>query len=109
MALKPIAKRLDDVDAEAVRRSHAQAIEELQAAPAMRTRIIKDVVVPDNGTVLVAHGLGRVPEIVLTSPERGAAAVGVLGEGRVGFDRAKYIQLRANGFAAPITVDVEVK
>lgn len=106
---KPLPKRLADPDAEEVRRSHAQAIDELQRHPVLQTQIIKDVVIPNNGAVLVAHKLGRVPEIVLVSPERGAVSIGMVAEQRGGFDRSRFVNLAANGFGAAVTVDVEVK
>lgn len=107
--------RLADPDAERVRQSHARAIADLQSGPAASTRVILDVIVPNNGAVLVPHGLGRIPRIVLVSPVRGAATVGVIGELRgthpsgAAIDRRQSVCITAAGFGADVTVDVEVK
>jgi hypothetical protein len=97
--------RLADDAAERVRKSHADAIRELQTAPAADARAIRNVVIPDNGTVTKAHRLGRVPSMVIASPPRGAASAGLLGE----VSRSEQvIVLSASGFGADITVDVTV-
>jgi hypothetical protein len=104
----PIVKQLSDSDAEIVRRSHADAIAEMQGKPAMGMQVLADIVIPNNSSVIVAHRLGRTPQMVIISPVRGAAAVGIVGEFRSGVDRRQAIRLAANGFGADVTVDVTV-
>ena len=103
--------RLDDSNAEQVRRSHADAIRELQR-PA--NRIVRGVSLANGVATPVAHGLGRAPSMVTTSAPRGAVTAGLVGDLGSTFtggtiDRAQIIMLKAIGFGATITVDVEVK
>lgn len=102
--------RLSDDLAETVRRTHERAINELQALPAASAQIISDVTLPDATVVQVPHGLGRRPRIVLVSPPRNATSAGRIDEIRDGnADRSKFVVLKATGFTATITVDLEVK
>ena len=108
------SRALPDVASEQVRRDHAQAIAELQKAPAASTQIINGVELANAAYTRVPHGLGRAPRMVTISPifagsaptsgrifeERGAAA---------GANRAKAIVLYATGYGSAITVDIEVK
>lgn len=110
----PIAKRLEDPDAEQVRRSHAQAITELQGLPAAGLKVIKGVSLPNGKDVFVSHGLGREPSIVLVSPPYpNIATVGAIHEvrgvsGAQAIDRSRAIVLKADGFGLTVTVDVAV-
>jgi hypothetical protein len=112
---------LPDNDAEIVRRSHADAIRELQSLPAAGLVVIRNVVITNNGTAIVSHGLGREPRFVSYSVPRVAPAsfagltVGVICElGPVMFtsgnplDRTKVLQIGAFAFGLTITIDVLV-
>lgn len=102
--------KLTDATAERVRRSQHEAIQELQGKPAATAEIKNDVVLPDSAIVLVAHGLGRRPRIVLVSPPRGPIAIGIIEERVVeNPDRTRYVALKASGMGTTVTVDVEVK
>lgn len=105
----PITPRLDG-DAERVRREHEQAIRALQDLPGTATRIINDVGLTDGVETPIAHGLGRVPRMVTPSPPRGPSSTGRIEEVRSSsHDRTKFVVLKASGWGATITVDVEVK
>jgi hypothetical protein len=104
----PLSIKLTDDDAEQVRRSHHDAIAELQKQPAVALKAIAGVELPDGVTVQVAHGLGRAPVFVRESIPRGAVTAGLLVEVRTGVDRTKYVALVATGWGATITVDLEV-
>jgi hypothetical protein len=100
---------LPDASAEEVRRTHASAIEALQAdANARAFVVVSDVRLPDATEVPVAHKLGRTPRIVKVSVPRGAVAAGYINEVRGGTDRTKVIVLRADDYGGTVTVDVEV-
>ena len=103
-----LAIKLAHEDAEQVRRSHHDAIAEIQKQPASGLKAITGVALPDGATVRVAHGLGRAPTFVGASIPRGAATAGLLVEVRDGIDRTKYVALVATGWGATITVDLEV-
>jgi hypothetical protein len=94
--------------AERVRRSHHDAISELQRLPLAGARIIRDVTLADSTWTPIAHGMGR-PVFVFVSPPRGAVTTGRIAESRDGtVDRAKFVQLAATGWGATVTVDLLV-
>src|SRR4051812_47181094 len=109
-----LSKQLADRDADQVRRSHADAIRELQVAPASSMRVLRDVQLPNGVEVPIAHKLGRAPAWVKESAPRGAATTGLVRDmgsvtaAGVPIDRAQRIVLRADGYGATITVDVMV-
>lgn len=116
----PVTLRLDDMDAEKMRRNFEQRIAELQALASLRSETVRNVVIASNDVTMVAHGLGRDPVQVTVSPVRIAlASLGSLTPGVIvdfGFadrngnplDRTRVFQLGAFGFSIPITVDVTV-
>ena len=109
MSLKPPqARKLDDLDAEAVRQSHHEAIRELQSLPAASMRVIGSVALVDATLTLVPHGLGRAPYWCGASVVRSPASSGRIEEIRDGVDRTRYVGLKASGYGATITVDVAV-
>lgn len=103
-----LAIKLADDQAERVRRSHHDAIGELQRGPFAGARIIKDVELVDGVQRTVPHGFGR-PVVVLISPPRGAVTSGRVDEIRdAANDRSKYVTLVANDYGATVTVDLVV-
>lgn len=111
----PITVRLDDDDAEKVRRNHEQRIAELQALPASNMTVVRGVVLPSGSpgaSVAIAHGLGRAPIWVGPSAPRNVATIGVIVDlGSVDLsgnpiDRSKVVVLLGSGYGAAITVDV---
>jgi hypothetical protein len=101
--------KLDDEKSERLRRNTQEALAELQRTRAARAAIVRDVSLADGVATLVAHGLG-VAAFATHSPPRGAASSGRIEEVRDGTqDRTKYVVLKATGWGATITVDVEVK
>jgi hypothetical protein len=108
------AKLTDDV-AERVLKSHASAIQELQAHPSMDSVILGPLQLPDGVGVQIAHKLGRKPRHYTVSPPDGAAAAGVIqdykGQTPSGApnDLTQTLSLRAIGFGRAITVTIEVK
>lgn len=107
-------KRLADETADAVRRSEAEAIGELQGLPAAGMKVIAGVELPDSTDVPVNHKLGKAPTWLRESAVRGAATAGVvvdLGSRNTAggsVDRSQTVVLRATGYGATITVDVLV-
>lgn len=100
---------LDDAKAEAVRRDHQRAIEELQSLPAATLRVIQGIELADATAVAVPHGLGRPPLWVKASDPRNPSTSGRIEEVRSSStDRSKYVTLMASGWGATITVDVAV-
>jgi hypothetical protein len=100
---------LKDEILERVRRNFVEAIAELQRLPFSLARVLMDRRLADGVVTPIAHGLGRVPLLVLTSPVRGAASSGRLEEVRDGsFDRTKYIALKATGYGNAVSLDVVV-
>lgn len=112
----PLDKRLADADADQVRRSHAQAIRELQDLPMSSFRLIRDIVVVNNNPITIAHKLGRAPLFVGVSAIRWdkspSLAVGtVFDYGEVGpnnepIDRTQIIVLVPGGFTSAGSVVV---
>jgi hypothetical protein len=101
--------RLDGV-AEVVRRDTEKAITQLQGLPSAAMRILSDKSLADGVATPIAHGLGRVPSMVTCSLPRGAVSTGRIEEVRSSaFDRTRFVVLKATGWGATITVDVEVK
>ncbi len=116
-------KRLDSATAEAVRRSHADAIKEQQALPIASMRVIRDVVIPGTSVanaVPISHGLGRAPLWVgISAPRVRPADIPSLTAGmiidlgvttRAGnpIDRSRLIYIGAFGFTVNVIVDVVV-
>lgn len=107
---------LADRDSERARKAHALAIRELQDLPAASLRVIPGVEIPDAGTVLVAHRLGRAPAWVGVSVPTAPTALTtgrIVDPGAVDFagnpiDRSKVVMLAANGWGRSIFVDVMV-
>jgi hypothetical protein len=93
--IPPLSIRLADPDAERVRQSVADAIQEIQSLPASGLRVI-------------AHKLGRAPSWVGPSAIRGAITVGVVGEFRDRADRTQIVEIAATGYGATITIDLLV-
>ena len=81
---------------------------EIQNAPALATRIVS-VVLADGVESPVAHRLGRIPRFVSVSCPRGAVSAGFVEEIRGNNDRTQIVVLKASGYGATITVDVEFK
>lgn len=108
---KLVDVRLAVDDAERARKSHADAIRELQVAPAAGLSVIRGVVLPNVTNVVVSHKLGRSPVFVGVSIPRRAAGFGAVIE-VTGLaaqpDRAQSIVLQAGGYSATVTVDVIV-
>ena len=106
-----ISPRLDDRKVDEVTRDHARRINELVKLPVASMKVIADVVLVDGIETPVAHGLGRVPTFVRESCPRGGVATGRIEEVAaplVAVDRVKYVVLKAAGWGATITVDVQV-
>ncbi len=98
---------LDDEKAEAARREHRLAIQELQGLPATGLVVKQNVTLANGIATPVAHGLGRIPLFVGISVPRGATAAGYVVETRDGsFRRDQYVLLTANSYGATITVDL---
>jgi hypothetical protein len=105
ITLLPI--KLADTDAERVRRTHHDAITELQQLRMTGARLLEGVELEDGVPTLVAHGLGR-RVAVFPSAIRGASSSGRIDEIRDGVDFKKFVKLEANGYGATITVDLWV-
>jgi len=104
--VNPLAITLKDEDADRVRRSHAEALTELQR---LQPTIISGVELVDGKATTVSHGRGRAPRIVVVSAVRGAVTAGYINETRPsGVDRSRSVVLQADGFGATVTVDVMV-
>ena len=110
--MKALSKdKLDDPRSEANRREHTEAIEELQGFVRRSQAIIANVELVDGIDTPIAHRLGRVPTFVNVSVPRGLAlTAGVITEVRgSGIDRRAVVVLRADGYGATITVDLECR
>lgn len=108
-----LTSQIDDktspTDLERIRRNIVDAVRELQRLPVVSTALKAGIELADGKTVHIPHGLGRAPSMVLVSPPRGTAATGRIEEVRDGIDRDKYVALKATGWSATVTVDVEIK
>jgi hypothetical protein len=105
----PSTPQLDDEDAEICRREFERKIIELQGLPFASARVIASVTLADGVATAVPHGLGRVASFVSASVPRNAAGAGYIVEVRDGsVDRTKYLNLKASGYGATITVDLVV-
>lgn len=105
-----IDERTTPQQMEEIRRNIYDAIRELQLSPGARATIIKDVTLEDGKETTVPHGLGRRVTVWPTAI-RGASTVGMIQEIRdlTGVRREDYVVLKASGYGATITVDLEVK
>jgi hypothetical protein len=104
----PHTPELGEQDLELVRLEHERKIVELQKQPLVAARVLRDVSLGDGITTPVAHGMGR-PVAVFVSAPRGAVTSGRIEEVRAGgFDRAKYVVLKASGFGGSVTADLVV-
>lgn len=95
--------------AEEVRRSHHDAIEELQATPFAGAQIAAAVSLADGIATGIPHTLGRPPRLVIAGVPVGAVSAGYIVELRdATVDRAKRVVLTAHGYGATIAVDVGI-
>lgn len=101
----PVAMKLDDEKAEAVRADLVRKIVELQGQPFVIGAIISDVRLVDGVATQVAHRLQRKPKWAAPSFVRGAVSTGRIDQGA--FDD-KFITLTATGFGATVTIDLAV-
>lgn len=118
MTFKAIALagvKLADPLAERARDTHAQAIVEMQQRPGFGLKVLGDVTVPNGGSVLVNHSLGRNPSMVILSPPRvefgtpGLVAGGIVIDlPGPGVNRAQQVRIFATGYGVPIVVTVAV-
>lgn len=113
ITLLPI--KLEDRQIEEVRRSHHDAIVELQKLPFAGAVVITGIKLLDGVLVPVAHGLGRRPIFVRESIVRPLdSASPILASGRIvedrttGGDLKNVIVLKATGFGANVLVDLVV-
>jgi hypothetical protein len=111
----PLSLRLADANAEAVRRNVDQRIGELQRLPTAFLIVVGDFVVPNGGSVLVPHRLGRKPLLVVLSPPRSEkGAPGLVAGGILidltgsDVDRTQAIRIFAAGYGVDVTVTVAV-
>lgn len=105
----PLTARLADPTAERVRQNHDDRIAELAALPSSGLAILRGIVLQDSVLTLVPHKLGRRPSFVRESMPRGASSTGRIDDIDDGsYDRTKFLGLKASGFGATITVDVQV-
>lgn len=105
---KPI-RVVDVSSAEEVRRSHHDAIEELQGGSFASAQITAAVSLVDGVATAIPHTLGRPPLLVLVGIPVGAASAGYIVELRdTTVDRAKRVTLTAHGYGATIAVDVGI-
>lgn len=105
----PSTPRAPDPLLEQIRLAHEAKIVELQRLPAAGLGVVNDIELVDGVPKAVPHKLGRVPTFVKESCVRGAVSAGYVAELRDGsVDRTKYVLLKASGFGATITVDVQV-
>jgi hypothetical protein len=101
---------LADPNAEQVRRSHEDAIRELQQMRFAGAVIVSGVQLVDTVPTIVSHNLGRRPAFVRESVVRGAVATGRIVEARTdaALDYTKQLVLTATGWGATVTVDLLV-
>lgn len=105
----PASITLAERDAEQVRRSHHDAILELQGSPLAGGKVVQGVQLVDGKATTVSHWLGRAPKWVGVSVPRGAVSAGFITETRgTGRDANRVVILTASGFGATVTVDVTV-
>lgn len=114
----PTTVKLEDPDAESVRRNLSDRITELQRLPFAGARIIRDVELPPSVEVTIRHGLGRAPlwvgVSVLRNPTLAALTAGFIDDlgsayqSGLPIDRTKFLSLVAFFFGATITVDLVV-
>lgn len=104
-----LAPRLDDRKVDRVARDHARRIDDLGKLPASGMRVIRDVELADGVETPIAHGLGRRATYVRESSPRGAVATGRIEEVRTSdYDADKFVVLKASGWGAAVTIDVQV-
>lgn len=100
-----LAIEVADEAAERVRRSHHDALAELQGLALAGARILQGVTLEDGVAKTIAHGLGRKPAYVSAGIPRGAIAAGYVVETS---RDARSLVLTASGYGATITVDLVV-
>lgn len=115
---KPHAAKHADPTAEAIHVNTDVRIAELQAQVQAipPITVFPDINLPNGISVLIHHGLNRVPAIVWVSPIRsvtpggiGSPTAGEVAEIRdPAIDRRQTIVLIAGGFGATVVVDVTV-
>lgn len=103
-----IDERTTPQQLEQIRRGIVDAIRELQQKPA--ANVLPGITLADGVETTVAHKLGRLPMMVKPSVVRGATSAGYIVELRDGtVDRSKFLKLKASGYGATITLDLEVQ
>ena len=110
----PARLKLDDETAEQVRRSHDEAIRELQGISLLRGKAIPGVELPDAKLVAVPHGLGRIARVLWSPPYSlsGTPATGHIRDRSREFasryDPAQYLVLQADNWGVTMYVDLWV-
>lgn len=111
----PITAFFDDQVQERVRSNLDRRIGELQDLPTASWIVLGDFVVPNAGSVLVPHGLGRRPlQVVCSTPQVEFGTPGLVVGGILidltgpDVDRSKLIRLFAAGYGVSVTVTVSV-
>jgi hypothetical protein len=99
-----------DGAAERVRRSHHDAISELQRGLFAGARVLEAIELADGVITPIPHGLGRVARFVMPSCVRGGtSSTGHIEEVRDGsLDRSRYLAIKAVGWGGSIVVDLVV-
>jgi hypothetical protein len=105
--------QLSDATAERVRRSHAEAITEIQDLPATSIRCIPNVELPNAVGVQVPHRTGKKVRCWTSPPRGGGAGGGIFDFGATTpagrpNDQTQFVCLFATGFGATVVVDVFV-
>lgn len=103
----PLAVRLEERDAERVRRNHEIQIREIQSVPIVGGIAVTGIDLEDGVNTPVPHGFGRRAMVLLSPPQfSGSATTGRIREVRdPSFDASRYVVLRASGWSETITVD----
>ncbi len=106
----PGQPRQDDPKIERAIEDHRKTIDKVAAQPGVGLAVLPDVVLLDGIATPVPHKMGKAPSAVSITAVRGQLTAGVVEDVRSasGFDRGKFITLKASGYGATITVDVLV-
>ena len=105
----PGQPRQDDPKVERALQDHRATIDKVAAQPGVGMVVLGAVELADGVETPVPHKLGKAPGAVWHSAVRGSVTAGCIEDVRTGgYDRAKFVTLKASGYGATVTVDVIV-
>jgi len=107
-----IPARLPEATAERVRRNHDERLREIQALPLVQGKLLKHILLTNNATTTIAHGMGRPVSCFVSPPHRpsgsGGSDMRIMRIKTAAVDESTSLQLYAGDWGGDVYVDIWV-